>query len=61
MAKHQIPTDDLYAVGKSIQKTLQGKDGCHFTGEGYKVLGRAVAQCIIEQLGLDPLPEPEKK
>ena len=30
-------------------------------GAGYKVLGRAVAECILAQLGLDPLPEPKSK
>jgi len=52
MAKHGIPTDDLHAVATPLVPTMQGADGCHFKGQGYDVIGKAVAKRIAEELGL---------
>ena len=51
MEKHGVPIDDLHAAATPILDTMQGTDGCHFNGEGYEVLGRAVADCILRELG----------
>ncbi len=56
MKRHGIPIDDLYAVVKPTLATIQGPDGCHYRPAGYKILGQAVAKCILEQLALDRTP-----
>ena len=50
MKKHGIPIDDLHAAATPILKTMQGTDGCHFNGQGYQVLGKTVAACILREL-----------
>lgn len=52
MKKHGIPIDDLYAVVKPKLSSIQCPDGCHYRPEGYRMLGQAVAKCIIHQLGM---------
>ncbi len=51
MKKHNIPIDDLHAVATPLVPTLQGPDGCHFNGQGYQIIGKAVAKRIAEELG----------
>lgn len=55
MKRHGIPVDDLYAVVKPTLATIQVPDGCHYRPAGYKILGQAVAECILEQLGIKHL------
>ena len=53
MEKHGIPTDDLHAAATPLVPSMQGADGCHFNGQGYQVIGKAVADRIAEVLGLE--------
>lgn len=48
-AKHNLKVDDLYSVviGKSEIRTA---DGYHYLDEGYELLGRAMANFILENL-----------
>ena len=51
MAKHGIPTDDLYAVSKEFPGELfAGPGNVHFTLEGYEKLAESVARSIREAL-----------
>jgi lysophospholipase L1-like esterase len=56
MMENRIRINDLHSEAQPILKTMQGKDGCHFNGEGYQVLGKAVANTIARQLSLPPAP-----
>ena len=45
--KHSVEINDLYRlVMRSGRDRLLVKDGVHFTEEGYKMIGKAVAECI---------------
>ncbi|NOX79935.1 MAG: hypothetical protein GXP57_02375 [Deltaproteobacteria bacterium] len=55
MKRNGIPVDDLYAVVKPTLAAIQRPDGCHYRPAGYKILGQAVAECILEQLGIKGL------
>ena len=51
MAKHGIPTDDLYAVSKEMPPELfVGPGNVHFTVEGYERLAESVARSVREAL-----------
>lgn len=51
MAKHGIPTDDLYAVSKDFGPELfVGPGNVHFTREGYERLAESVARSVRETL-----------
>jgi lysophospholipase L1-like esterase len=47
MAEHQIPIDDLYSVVVDKPEFSAG-DGYHYKEDGYKVLGKVVADKIDE-------------
>ena len=51
MMEHRVRVNDLHSTAQPLLRTMQGKDGCHFNGEGYKVLGKAVAEAISRMLG----------
>ena len=52
MAAHGIPTNDLYSHAlPDIERRLD-PDGCHFTADGYRFLGRQVAAVIQGALAL---------
>jgi len=45
--KHGVEVNDLYRlVMRSGRDRLLVKDGVHFNEEGYKMLGKAVAECL---------------
>lgn len=51
MAKHGIPTDDLYAVTKKMAgKLSKSSDDVHFTEQGYAALADQVAAAIQRTL-----------
>lgn len=50
MKKHHIPTHDLFTISKERMQELMRPANVHYTPEGYKVLGKNVAQVIIEAL-----------
>jgi lysophospholipase L1-like esterase len=51
MKKHDIPVNDLYTlVLPELTKYLKRPDDVHFNAEGSKVLGRQVADAVLEQL-----------
>lgn len=43
--KYSLPVDDLYSLAVSHPEYM-ADDGVHFTMEGYKALGKKVADCI---------------
>lgn len=55
-----VPVDDLHwIVEKEVTGALLGKDGTHYTPEGYELLGQAVADCASRHLTIHryrPLP-----
>lgn len=51
MAKHGVATDDLYAAASALPDSVRADDGCHFQEAGYQALGKAVAECILAELG----------
>ena len=55
-----VPVDDLHwIVEKEVTGALLGKDGTHYTPEGYELLGQAVADCVSRHLTIHryrPLP-----
>ena len=52
MKKHEIEVNDLHAVIKPEQDKVQGIDNVHFSGAGYGMLGKAVAQRIATSLNI---------
>ena len=53
MKKHDIEVNDLHAVIKPEQDKVQGIDNVHFSGAGYGMLGKAVAQRIATSLKIE--------
>jgi acyl-CoA thioesterase-1 len=53
MQKHGIQVNDLYAAIKPQQEKFQAADNVHFSGAGYGLLGRQVANTIAASLGLE--------
>ncbi len=47
MAKHGIPTDDLFAAITPHLAKLQNPNDVHFKGEGYDFLGAKVSEAIL--------------
>ena len=62
MKEAGVPVHDLHWVVHANQADkLLGKDGTHYTPEGYERLAEAVADCILRQLTIaryKPLPVP---
>ncbi len=52
MAAHGIVINDLYACALPELDRLISTDGCHFTADGYRHLGRQVATVIQGELAL---------
>jgi len=50
MERHEIPVNDLYALMLPDLKRYQNPTDCHFTLEGYDVLGQKVAEVILREL-----------
>jgi hypothetical protein len=50
MAKHGIPTDDLFAAITPHLAKLQNLNDVHFKGEGYDFLGAKVSEAILVQI-----------
>ena len=51
MKKRKVPICDLHAlVEKEGRARLLGKDGVHYTPEGYQVLAERVAEAIQSEL-----------
>ncbi len=50
MARHGVPTDDLFTAITPHLDTLQNPQDVHFNGEGYEFLGREVAASIKANL-----------
>ncbi len=50
MAKHKIPTNDLYAFAKARLEKIQRRANVHFTPEGSKALAEQVAGQILKAL-----------
>jgi lysophospholipase L1-like esterase len=53
MKKHDIEVNDLHAVIKPEQDKVQAIDNVHFSGAGYCMLGKAVAQRIATSLKIE--------
>ena len=53
MKKHGVQVNDLYALIKPQQEKVQGADNVHFSGAGYGLLGKQVADTIAASLGLE--------
>ena len=56
MKKHDIEVNDLHAVIKPHQEKVQGIDNVHFSGAGYNMLAKEVANRIAKSLNIT-LPE----
>ena len=54
MKRHGIPVNDLYALMLPRLKQYQNRRDCHFTLEGYEVIGREVAAVIARELKKPP-------
>ena len=54
MKRHGIPVNDLHALMLPKLKEYQNPRDCHFTLEGYEVIGRQVADVISRQLKETP-------
>ena len=52
MTAHGIAINDLYACALPELDRLISSDGCHFTADGYRHLGRQVATVIQGELAL---------
>lgn len=50
MAKHGIPTDDLFAAITPHLAKLQNPNDVHFNGEGYDFLGAKVSEAILVRI-----------
>ena len=50
MERQEIPVNDLYALMLPVLKKYQNPRDCHFTPEGYEVLGQEVAEEILREL-----------
>lgn len=51
MKKHNIPFNDLYSlILPDLEKYSPAPDNVHFTGAGYGVLGKQVADAILQQI-----------
>ena len=46
MAEENIPVDDLYPVSLTVPPEYRTEDGVHFTQEGFRMLGVAVADFL---------------
>ncbi len=46
MAEEGVAIDDLYAVSKALPLEWHAPDGTHYTAEGYRALGQAVADYL---------------
>ncbi len=57
MKKHDIEVNDLHAVIKPQQDKVQAIDNVHFSGAGYGMLGKAVANRIAASLNIEMPPE----
>lgn len=53
MKKHGVRVNDLYAAIKPRQAEFQAADNVHFSGAGYGLLARQVADAIASSLGLE--------
>lgn len=53
MKKHGVPVNDLYAAIKPQQEKFQAADNVHFSGAGYGLLAKQVADTIATSLGLE--------
>lgn len=61
MKRHGIPVNDLYGLMLPELKQYQNPGDCHFTLEGYEVLGKQVAEAIADALAKPPaFPETEQ-
>lgn len=49
-AKHQLATDDLFAFITPHLGKVQNPKDVHFTGEGYELLGKQVAESVLKAL-----------
>ncbi len=58
MDRFGIPTNDLYSLVLPRLGELQKKSDVHFTGDGSRVLARAVAEALANGLGLELDPTP---
>jgi acyl-CoA thioesterase-1 len=58
MKKHGVQVNDLYAAIKPQQEKFQAADNVHFSGAGYGLLGKQVADTIAASLGLGK-PDPK--
>jgi len=64
MKKHDVQVNDLYALIKPHRSEFQKDDDVHFSGEGYGLMAKQVADSILQNLGRatekrDPEPKPE--
>ena len=55
MKKHGVQVNDLYALIKPQQEKVQGADNVHFSGAGYGMLAKQVAETIAASLKLEPV------
>lgn len=51
MNKHDVEVDDLYALLKPRRSEFQKDNDVHFSGGGYALLAKQVADCILQNLG----------
>jgi hypothetical protein len=54
MKKHGVQVNDLYALIKPQLENVQGADDVHFSGAGYGMLAKQVAETIAASLKLEP-------
>lgn len=50
MRENHIAVDDLYPVARALREDWHALDGLHYTDEGYRALGEAVAEFLRARL-----------